>query len=51
MLLCRMGFIVGLGLMFLSCCMMDTPFWLMATTGGGGSVLTLACASGTGWCE
>ena len=51
MLLCRMGFIAGLAAMFLSFCMMDMPVGLIALTGGVGSVLTLACAGGTGWCE
>lgn len=51
MLLCRIGFIAGLAAMFLSCCMMDMPVWMIAMIGGGGSVLTLACAGGTGWCE
>lgn len=51
MLLCRMGFIAGLAAMFLSCCMMDTPVWMIALTGGVGSVLALATMSGTGWVE
>ena len=51
MLLCRMGFIAGLAAMFLSCCMMDMPVWMIALTGGVGGVLALACAGGTGWCE
>ena len=42
---------MGLGLMFLSCCMMETPFWMIAVIGGGGSVLALATMSGTGWVE
>lgn len=49
--LCRMGFIAGLAAMFLSCCMMETPVWMIALTGGVGGVLALACASGTGWVE
>ena len=51
MTLCRMGFVVGLAAMFLACCMMETPVWLIALTGGIGSVLALACAGGTGWVE
>lgn len=51
MLLCRIGFIAGLAAMFLSCCMMDMPVGLIALTGGGGAVLALACAGGTGWVE
>lgn len=49
--LCRTGFVVGLVLMALACCMMETPFWLMAVTGSVGSVLALACVGGTGWVE
>lgn len=51
MLICRIGFIAGLAAMFLSCCMMETPVWMIALTGGVGSVLALATMSGTGWVE
>lgn len=51
MLLCKVGFIAGLAAMFLSCCMMDTPFWMIAAAGSIGSVLALATMSGTGWVE
>lgn len=51
MLLCKVGFIAGLAAMFLACCMMDMPVWMIALTGGIGSVLALACAGGTGWVE
>lgn len=37
--------------MFLACCMVDAPLWLMTVSGIGGGVLALACAGGTGWCE
>ncbi len=51
MILCRMGFIIGVGLMLLTCCMMDKPVWVMVVCGSAGVGLTLGCMSGTGWCE
>ena len=49
--LCRMGFVMGLSLMLLTCCMMDVPLWVMLASGSVGIGLTLGCMSGTGWLE